>query len=414
MSDKNEIRASDIAPAEWYRKAAEEKDVIQGYNPKSSNSRDDAKPVFRPIPAAPVSLHDTVETERKKFHQSYRKIKLINYVIIGLIIVFVVATIAVSLVSNAQKAPWGNYVIWPLFAITVMLFVVSIVFSSVNRKRSNLKVADYLDTWTGLLSSSAYSPIEGMSDVAYSVSAKVKDADLINTHYWSVINTVDSRNRVVGKFEGKDFSETEVIVECPPYSSFAKDIEEAKATSAAAGIVPSEMEPSYWYKKVEGDGGHSSAGLFKTEQKRAASRVPTIGAFGKFISVDLSSDGDTLIVVRKSAETYQPTHVTGLIYAPEIAEQIGEDFLVWTSSREFARRVLSASVIENLQLVQTNDVVIDWFLSFTPHGLSFMLNLSDDVMELPFNSTPADSKFGVYFSAVKRCFAVVDDLNKRF
>ena len=404
MSQEQEIRPSDREPSHWYQGAlihAAPVDMEQGeYHPQSTRT---ATANFKPVPALPEgkSLARIVEDARLKFRESNRGLRIANYVLIGVMVALVVATIVVALVASATSASWGNYVTWPLFALVIVAFVAIMILSSVSKKHSQAKLATYLEHWCADMAGAAYLDVEGVENVQYAIDGHVRDADLINTHYWAVINAIDSRNRILFTFDGVSAADTEVIVECPPYTSFAADIEELKELTAPAAA--SDRDPSYWYAMADnGAPARESADPTKSSAGRSAS----IGAFGKFLTFDVRATG-SVIVVRQAADTYLPTHLKDYTYMPDVAAQLGEDFIVWGSSREFVRSVLTEKVIAELKAFERNDVLLDWFLSFNNHGLYLMLNFSDDVMELPFKGTPKQARLRCYPDAVEHGLAAV-------
>ena len=415
--EKERVRPSDREVSYWYTRAitdAVPTDIEEGsYNPQPE-SRAKAVTRFKPVKPIPegTPLVRAIEDDRMKFREAYKTSRIFSYVIIGVLVALIVATIAVALVANLTKATWGNYVIWPLFALVIVVFVVSVIFSSVSKKKDNYKLSLYLDSWENDMAASAYVGQNGVADLQYSIEAKVRDADLINTHYWAVINSIDSRNRVVFTLNGVACSDTEVIVETPVYSGFAEEIEEAKANSDTE--KPSEREPEFWYSNAEGKRETQSEDYGILDKvKKISERAPNIGAFGKFIASDFRSDGGSLIVVRKVSDTYLPTHVKGLRFLPDVAESLGEDFVVWASDREFAKDVLTQEVRDQLLSLEPNGILVDWFLSYNPHGCYAMLNYSDDIMELPFKGTPKASRLKNYSDDVGYVLTVLRNLSRK-
>ena len=384
------------------------------YNTAVSNQGAGAE-TYSPVvpPVEGVSYVDSVEVERIRFFSHYRKMKIINYCIVGVVMALIVAVIVLVLVSNTtgNGSTWGPYAIWPLFGLAIATFIVASVFSHFVKKGNNVLLNAYLDRWCDLMASWGYQGEEGVTDLEYCPDAKVQDADIINTHYWTVINAIDSRNRIVGRLDGVLFSDTEVIVECPPYSTFAVEIESAKykdVSSPAAEEVAdsSEQDPSFWYSRAY-DGEGQTAPDTTEDRRDPHARAANIGGFGKFLSFDIRAQrGEGLIVTRTVSDSYPPTDIRGLSFNQDAASLLGEDFTVWSSSEEFARKVLTSEVVEILQGLENDGILMDWFMSFNSNELSFLLNFADEVMELPFRTMPSEQTLLRYPLAVKRCLKV--------
>lgn len=423
MDRDNQIKASDREPSYWYEKAQGESGntviaLSEGYYNTAASNESSGAQNYSPVepPVEGVTYRDAIDVERVRFHAHFRKMKAINYSIVAVCLVLIVATIVVALVANSTSATWGNYVIWPLFALAVVAFIVSAVFSHFVKKKNNVLLSDYLDRWCDLMASSAYSSQEDVTDLEFCVDAKVLDADLINTHYWSVINAVDSRNRVVGKLGDISFSDTEVIVEVPPYSRFAKDIEERKYRAIVQDeqyMPASDRVPSYWYTQAYLQVSEDSAPL--EEPKRDSnSRAANIGGFGKFICFDTKAGkGEGIIVVRAVKDTYPPTDVREYKFDTEASELMGDDFVVWSTSREFSRKVLTASIIQILKSLPCDETLQDWFFVYNSKELAFFLNFSDEIMELPFKTLPEEERLNRYSDAVHSVLDAVRNLTGR-
>lgn len=430
-------RASEIEPSEWYKQAAKSAgspgaEKIDGnYNPKASNeSEASAKFVpVRPLPEGVPALNDIAEARKKAF-SLYRKTKIINYVLIGVTIVLVILCLVFALMgSSSEENNWTQYVIWPLFAVVVVLFIVDIVISRVGRKRANATFGDFLEVWENDLFAMSYLQDENVADAKLGLDAKAKDVDVINTHYWAVINRLDSRARFVASYLGQALTDTELVVDCPSYSGFLDSIQyekdqavdEVKTVSESA----SDIEPSTWYSRAEKalnpysheeapgaepaplEGESKEADGKKAKPRRSAD----CGAFGKFITWDYAAKtGDTIIIVRKTYDTYLPTNVAGLIYDVDAMKLLGEDFEVWSSSKEFSKKVLTPEMVTRLQDLTLDSVLLDWFFCFNKHETAFMLNLSDDVMELPFRYAPAPERLDSYAAAVRCTLRILQAL----
>lgn len=399
--------ASDIAPAEWYRGASaasakSDQEVEGNYNPKASNEiKGITYAVINPLPEN-STLFDDVNKNRTDLYKDYRKIKLFNWIFIGIVLVLVIAAVAIALImAGDEEATWTPYVIWPLFGVIVVMFVISFIFTRINKKKFGARFDVFLNLWENDLFAATYLTEDGVVDATLAVNGKAKDVEVINTHYWSVINSLDSRARFICKYLGLTLTDTELIVDCPPYSSFAESIEEAKAQSGSEIVIP------------EGEADEAEKNEDAKKASKRSNRSAACGAFGKFISYDYKAkDGDAIIIVRKTYDTYLPTNVNGLVWCPEQAARLGEDFEIWASTTQFADQVLTPDMIADLTNLKLGPVLIDWFFAFNKHETAVMLNLSDDIMELPFRNAPIRERLEEYQESVHDTLNILKDLKK--
>lgn len=374
------------------------------YNPKAVKT---AQAIFVPVTASykeKGSFHDYVDAIRLDFKKDYGKTKIVNWSVLAIVLLLSVGTVVAAFLSSSDSGnTWGNYVIWPLFALAIVGFVVYLIISSSLKKKNYKSIAVYLDRWAESQAAVAYLDEDGITSAQYSCDGKVRDIDVINTHYWARINAIDSRNRVVAKFLGRELTDTEISVSVPPYSEFVKDLADVKVVEEPQEKAePAALEAAEPVKEE----------TKKAKAKPKAIRAQDVGAFGKILTYDLkASEGNVLIVVRKVSDSYLPTHVKALVSLPALARELGPDFVVYASSLEFAEAVLSAKgVKEELQGLVDNTVLFDWFFAFNSHGSYFVFNYSDDIMVLPVYVTPASDKLMEYATDVKHALAVFKSL----
>lgn len=407
--NKQETKPAET-PANKPSEAAPKVPEVEGtYNPKQSIDPNQA--VFYPLKDVleGKTLNGYVDEIRKTFLKSFQKGRVVNYVLIGSVVFFAVVTMVFSFVSNSNASiqSWSNYVIWPLFGITVAMLIVSLVVSSSVKKKTNRLIVPYLSAWANATFEAAYGKNPNVTEASYSVDGKVSDIDVIDSHYWATIVSLDSRNKFVCKYKGKVLSDSELVVQVPPYSEFASGIAEQ---IQAQQPKPDETAPEEKAKEEEAD-QKAEAEAKANESKKGPTKNPNVGAFGKYMAYDLKAkDNAAIIVVRRTEETYLPTNVKAYRFFEAKAKELGDDFVIWADSEATVDKVLTPEVKKTFQSMATNSVLLDWFFAFNPKGAFFCFGYSDDIMELPLKVTPSEAKLMEYPLNAQKALSVFDSL----
>lgn len=343
-----------------------------------------------------VDFPTYTEALRADFNKSIKKGKGVNiFLNIGLLC-FAIATVVFAFIGMNKTATWITALLWTCLAIALIFLIISLVFSSQYKKRNNGLGYKYEKDFTDAYIDYLYLNRSGISGMQFSIEANAKDADVINTHYWATINYISSRLRIVSLYNDIEFTDTEILMSCPRYSTFVRDIEEYFAK-----FEPQDMQNLQEETKED----LNSAPVSKenpnpTEKKETIAtnsdaRSPELGAYGHFFTYKIKAQHvtDGLIVVRTVSDTYLPTNVKGYKRFNEYKDILGEDFLVLSTGKEFAEKILTPENIESLKNIQINNSTLDYFLSFNHHGCYVLMNSTEDLINVPTNWKADYSKY---------------------
>lgn len=359
-----------------------------------------------------VKLADTIDGARVKFVKSYKSNRLGSSISLGVFSAFLVATAIVYItLSQSENKALYNGLIWPFLSLAIVALICFLFFSNMSKKKSTQEIQQYLDTWTDSFVSAAYCNKEGIENISYSVEGKVDDWSVINTHYFSTIDSIDSRNHIVLEFLGKAYCDTEVSITVPLYSDFAKRIASEKIVEDPN--KKADDEPAI--VDVNEESKEDSKKDKKPVEKRE--RSPYVGGYGKFISYSLYAKGDNdyLIITRETKETYLPTNVHGLTRFDNLAAKyFGQGFVIWASDSKFVESVLSEEVVAELKAMEPNSTLEDWFFTFNKNGAAFMLNYGKTIMELPMYEKVHADEVDQYPNDVAHVLATFKSLSKKF
>lgn len=355
-----------------------------------------------------VLLSDAIDGARVKFVKSYKSNRLGSSISLGIFSAFLIATAIVYItLSKSENKALYNGLIWPFLSLAIVALICFLFFSNMSKKKSTQEIQQYLDTWTDSFVSAAYCNKEGIENISYSVEGKVDDWSVINTHYFSTIDSIDSRNHIVLEYLGKTYCDTEVSITVPLYSDFVNRIASEKVIEDSNKKAADE--PAIIDVKEEPKKGN------KTVEKRQ--RSPYVGGYGKFISYSLCAKGDNdyLIITRETKETYLPTNVHGLTrYDNLAAKHFGEGYVIWASDSDFVESVLSKDVVTELLGLEPNAALEDWFFTFNKKGASFMLNYGKPIMELPMYEKVHADEVNQYPNDVSHILTIFKILSNKF
>lgn len=374
-----------------------ESDIQKNFVYKTPTGKVDNRNVF---------LADTIEGARTKFLKSYKSNKLGGTISVALFATFLVATaIIYLLLSQSENKALYNGLIWPFLSLSIVSLICFIFLSSRGTKKSREEIQNYLDTWSDSFVSAAYCGREGVENISYSVEGKVDDWSVINTHYFATIDSIDSRCHVVMDYLGKAYCDTEVSITVPLYSDFAKRIASEKVISSSS---KNEEETT------DADVDDQPKKDKKVETRQ---RSPYVGGYGKFISYSLKAKGDNdhLLITRETKESYLPTNVHGLTRFDNLAEKyFGEGYVIWANDAKFVEEVLSDDVIAQLEALEINNVLEDWFFTFNKKGAAFMLNYGKAIMELPMYEKVHADEVEKYPNDISHVLSTFKILSKKF
>lgn len=362
-----------------------------------------------------VDFPTYTETLRTDFNKSIKKGKGVN---IGLnigLLCFSIATVVFAFIGMSKTATWLTALLWTSLAIALIFLICSLVFSSQYKKRNNGLGYKYEKDFTDAYIDYLYLNRSGISGMQYSIEGNAKDADVINTHYWATINYISSRLRIVSLYNDLEFTDTELLMSCPRYSTFVKDIEEyfAKFEPQDSQSLQEEKQEDLNSAPVSKDNPNPTEKKEERNTSNSEARSPELGAYGHFFTYNIKSHiTDGIIVVRTVSDTYLPTNVKGYRRFNEFKEALGEDFLVLATSKEFATKILTNNVIEALKNININSSTLDYFISFNHHGCYVLMNSTEDLINVPTNWKADYSKYEQFSNNITEMFKIFNEIKE--
>lgn len=313
---------------------AQESVVIEEPAPKPN-----AKAVFYPLEEEKTKLNagemsTIIEENRSKFMKNYNKGKRIQMISFAVIVFLFIAAIILMFMQN-EKLQWLLYTI---LGVAVVAFIGAMVINSKFKKSAFSSIDDYVSTYFAGFDSFAFGD-ERLIDTKMSTTAKIINDEVIQTHYFDVINSINSRNRIEAEYLGRLLT----------------------ATDAAVRVPASEQT--------------ATAGRKKTDN---------IGFYGRFFSYDFAYEGPHFMILRKGDNdicTALPTYLDG--YEEIVIEDLDERFVVYTTDVEKGSVALTKEIIEALKNHETNPRLLDYFVTINNFGIRVGCNYSDELMAVP-------------------------------
>lgn len=313
---------------------AEESVVIEEPAPKPN-----AKAVFYPLEEDKTDLsaedmNKIIEENRSKFMKNYNKGKRIQMISFGVIVVLFIAALILMFLQNNQL----QWLLYTILGLAVVAFIGAMIINSKFKKSAFSSIDDYVSTYFAGFDSYAFGD-KRLIDAKMSTTAKIINDEVIQTHYFDVINSINSRNRVEAEYLGRLLT----------------------ATDAAVRVPASEQAATTGRKKTD-----------------------NIGFYGRFFSYDFAYEGPHFIVLRKGDNdvcTALPTYLDG--YEQIIVEGLDERFVVYTSDVENGPAALNGKIVEALKNHETNPRLLDYFVTINNFGIRVGCNYSDELMAVP-------------------------------
>lgn len=399
-------------------------DALDGTYSEEQKAEPIENAYFRPISYendGSRTIDEDVERLRKIFQG---KLKGPHIADIMTMVVLFLGVGAVILVWSLKAPTWAFYTtLGIVFAVFIASFVVSNIFNKKRTKVMGEYLCQYEDTTMGYALAGL-----NITDLSLAPEGKIEDSKIVEAHYFSTINSIDSRALVAGKRNGLDFQSAEVAVSIPSrtFVEANKKPEDFLRTDGTK-YVPSPISATVSQTQdiqtkdmtmidldvaaEVGSAKNSTEKRAKDEakaQKNAPTRTSS-GLFGKYFAYGytVSSQESIIIVFMGDKEntvvpdyvnSYQPIHVSGL----------RSNILVYAADISYSGAFFTADTIKILNGFEPDSTINSGFLSLNSYGTKIALNAGDNLMSLPMKQL---NHIGVYDSfrrSLESCFAFVD------
>lgn len=339
---------------------------------------------------------------------NYKKKTKLPRIIDIVSMVLTLGVILTSLILLFIVGSKNNTVLIVSLSVTGAVLVGSFVLSRVFSKKKTLQTTQYLKAFESILNGNTLSTLN-VKEGKLSVAGKIDDQDVIRTHYFATINSIQSRGVVEGKRKDKGFrgGEVAVIVPSTPFAE-ANRLPE-KYIDLHGNEVNVEVKQEV---PVSKETTTTPLNLFK---KKTEPNEIYLGLFGKLFSYDLMLDSSQSIIVAikgKYKSTYLPNYLTG--FEAIKIDGLDENIIVYAVDIASSKKFFDKKGIELLNKIKITEDFTSGFISANSYGVRVGLNLSDRVMQLPLDEKVSSSNaFDNYIEATKNMFAFVDHMETK-
>ena len=302
-------------------------------------------------------VYKELTDRQKKFMGEYNKGRRIQVIMTVIVFTFFLACLIVMFIGKKEL----NVLMYVFLGLAIVAFIASMIVNSKFKKTSIDSIDSYVHSYFFILDCFTYSNSEA-KDVKCSPNAKVEDSEIIESHYFDTILSINSRNRVSGSIKGHLFATNDVAVRVPDVS------------------LPN------------------------------GKKKDKIGFYGKYYAFDVKSD-NSVIIIRKSNEgtkTAEPTYLDG--YEELKVEGLNENFEVYATDTEKAQALFTDSFKELLSNLVIDKNLLDYFISINQLGTKVALNYSDAMMSVPLQNKFEIEIVQKHIDDNKAVFAIVNSL----
>ena len=299
-------------------------------------------------------LEDHLLEIQNRYLKQNRNRKLINGILLLLLLISIIGTLigAFAGYQNSQL----HVVLWISLGLTIVFLIAFLIYTYLSDKKSYLWFATFATDWFKAIATDTYCDKTDLSDFFFSPGGLVPDEEVINSHYWSTIDKIYSRDRIIGKYKGIPFSETEISVKAPVQKESLKS-NNPSLTYPTKPLAEINLKP----------------------------RNSNVGAYGKYYVLSLKATF-SLLIVKKRWDTYLPTFIQNLQHEQKLSSAIGNDFSVWCDNRQKAEEILDSEMIEVLRRFTESHAILDGFLALNPEGTYLLVNYKDKALSLPVSN----------------------------
>lgn len=327
--------------------------------------------LFKPLEdySKDIPGDEAVSLLQKDFSQNLKKANIFSKVT-SIILIAGVAGLLASVIAGV------NWLIWTILGVVIVLMIVAFIFQRRANKDLSAQADKYISQAIETIDSYAFDQ-EGLTNKQFSVKSRVALDDLVEAHYFDVIQKFNSRNIVTATYLGETLKVGEVAC-MNPYQEAADDTQNTAQPVKKKGKVP---EASY-------------------------------GIFGKYFSYPLLlSENASFILTLKGPNCYLPTYLDG--YTEVTTDRLKSSFVCYTDNKAVFDNVLANDeLVELLNSFNPDEHMENMFLSVNPHGLKICLNYNESVMEVPTVGSVKGQPYTHFKQDVRKVLDIIAQLKK--
>lgn len=434
--EENKAPVDDKAVNDVITQPAEEEkaDSIDGsYNAKGSTAKPTDASYFKPIKYVndgTRTIDEDIEKTRKTFMAKLGKSKTWDIVSIVLMIISFVGVIIVTFTNKGAQ-----WITWTVIGIAVAIIIGSFVLASVFNKKNSKVAEEYLGVYEDIVNGYTFDGL-GVADPVLCPDAKIDDQVIIQSHYFRVINSIQSRALVEGKRKGRNFQVAEVAVVIPsikiedankkptelvnlddtPYVPSPVDSDTLTSTQE---LSDKDMTMVDLELANEANGNSKESDKRRKDEEKAKKKNPeatetSTGLFGKIYSYDMNVDSEEAVIISFMGEkkyTVLPNYLTGFeaVHVPGLRSNI----VVYAINPREASKFFDKEGVALLNEINVGLTIQSAFISLNSYGSKFGLTLSDDIMSLPIKTAPHIGTMDEFKEATHQIFDFADYVDSK-
>lgn len=363
--------------------------------------------------------------------ESFAKIKKFSlFSTIGSIVMiacFIAVLVTIYLTGGKADLAWVQWTVLGLAVATVIGMGVMNHF--MNKKRTAVYkeyFAKYENTLNGYI-------VAGLkvNNPQIALDAKIADSDIIQAHYFKMINSIDSRAVVDGTRNGYAFRMGEVAVVIP-----AVDIEEANkspedfvnfdglphiltpveinttSTQEISGLDMTKIDQELVNEVQQKMDGDKKANVIPARGRQSS--TINNGIFGRLHAYDMKVKSDESFIIAFKGDkrfTCLPDFLTG--YTPIYVPNLRNTIIVYAVNSHKIAPFFDEEAVKILNEMRTGLIVQSAFISVNSYGTKVACNLSDDIMRLPQKKLNSVGSYDAYYDFVTAAFNFIDTVDQK-
>ena len=345
-------------------------------NTEETNEENANAPVEEPFQdLAKPEFEDCEEYVRKmkaEFDKNLAKDRNSSMITIVVVLVLFVAIFAGSFFMPKDY----SWVITLLFALVIVGVIVYMIFLFKGRKKLDKVVQKFLLDFIYGVDAYAFATNDKLNDVKASKAAKVTIDEIVDAHYFDVINAFNTRNVVKANFLDKEIRCGELACRVPVVKEVKLDEE--------GNVIEQPVNPK--------------------------DPTETYGIFGKYFSYECEADHeDAFIVYMEGPNAYKPTFLDG--YEEIEVEGLRSDFHCYAVNKERAlKKLMNIRFI--LNEFTPDDVLENLFVSYNEKGLKVCLNYNETLMEVPLRKDIKNKPYAHFKDDINGVLGIAECLTK--
>ena len=338
----------------------------------------------------------------------FKKLTKLPKIIELVTMILTFSVIITSLVLVFTVASSNKIAVIVALIVTAVVLIASFVVSRIFSRKKTRHTTKYLKDYETIINGATAKELK-IKEAKMAVAGKIDDQDVIQTHYFATINSIQSRGIVEGKRNNKGIRIGEVAVVVPP-TTFEDANQLPNKFVDIEGKVVEVTKPSEPVKEEV----PPTPSLFGNKKRMEPTEI-YLGLFGKLFSYDLILDSSESFIVAFRGPyktTYLPNYLTG--FDAVKLDGLNKDIIVYAVDINKSKKFFDKKGIELLNRISVDDDFTSGFITGNSYGIRVGLNLSDRVMQLPLNDNSASSTaFDNYLTSTQRMFDFIDYIESK-